>query len=211
MDIAVFLDENDNVISFNSSGTVRLYSKVDRNWNIKKEVSFSIDSTMGIGSIRDSIKNMVLKLDDCKVFAAEDVTGITYNILESMDFNIWRVSGKPVDFLDYIEQNELKELQEKKIPETIPKPIEKEEGYYFIDLREVMEHNEKVTTKQVLLPFFHKKLFCYLDIMCSHIPPWFNNELPKLGFKFTTNKLSENSFLVKVINKYEKRITNCKL
>ena len=100
MNIAVLIDKDDNVISFDQPGVIKVYSKEAEGWLVKKEFPFGIDTSVGMKSVRESIREMAEKLDGCKVFAAEDVTGLTYNILESMDFNIWRVSGKTEEFLD---------------------------------------------------------------------------------------------------------------
>jgi Fe-only nitrogenase accessory protein AnfO len=201
MEIGVLLDEKNNVVSFNEGGIIKIYSKKGEEWIELSKIYFSIDQSKGLKEVRKNIRDMVDKLGNCKVFAAEDVTGLPYTILESMGFNIWRVSGGPEDFLDYIEENEKQVIYEKPSLPDIPTPIEKDEkGYYYIDLRKVMEHNERVTSKQVLLPFFHNTDFLELEIDCTHVPPWFEVEFKKLNFNSCIKEVNKNKFNIKVVN-----------
>lgn len=77
--------------------------------------------------------------------------------------------------------------------EILPTPVEGDKGgEYYIDLRTVMEHNEKVTSKQVLLPFFHNISFTKLEVICTHVPPWFEDEFLKLNLRSEVEAISEN-------------------
>ncbi|KZL91364.1 Fe-only nitrogenase accessory AnfO family protein [Clostridium magnum] len=83
--------------------------------------------------------------------------------------------------------------------ETILKPIKNgDDGSYYIDLRIITENNEKITSKQVLLPFFHNTVFKELEITCDHIPPWFGMELKQLNLQFYSEPIEETGFKVKV-------------
>ncbi|MDT8717431.1 Fe-only nitrogenase accessory protein AnfO [Clostridium sp. 19966] len=203
MNIAALLDEKNNAVSFNEGGIIKIFSRGISGWTVIKEIPFNIDSSLSLKGIRDSIREMVIQLTECKVFAAEDVTGIPYNILESFGFNIWRVNGEPKDFLDYIQNNE-EEAESEKTTENkdIPVPVETDKkGYYCIDLKNVMEHNEKVTSKQVLLPFLKNCEFEELEVSCTHVPPWFNVEAKKLNFEFQSLEIGQNLFKVKIYHK----------
>lgn len=61
-----------------------------------------------------------------------------------------------------------------------------------------MDKSEKVTSKQVLLPFFHSVDFTRLDIICSHVPPWFHNVLENLNMKAVIEDICENEFKVTI-------------
>lgn len=81
----------------------------------------------------------------------------------------------------------------------VPKPIKSgDNGKYYIDLRIITENNEKVSSKQVLLPFFHDTVFKELELTCDHIPPWFDVEFKKLNLKFYSEPMDGVGFRVKV-------------
>lgn len=83
--------------------------------------------------------------------------------------------------------------------EIIPRPIKNgDDGSYYIDLRIITENNEKVTSKQVLLPFFYNTIFEELELTCDHIPPWFDVELKQLNLKYNSEPMDEVGFKVKV-------------
>ncbi|MEL7596804.1 MAG: Fe-only nitrogenase accessory AnfO family protein, partial [Clostridiaceae bacterium] len=62
----------------------------------------------------------------------------------------------------------------------------------------ILESNEKVTSKQILLPFFNNISFNELEIICGHIPPWFDKELKNLNLKFSTESISKDKFKVRI-------------
>jgi Iron only nitrogenase protein AnfO (AnfO_nitrog). len=51
MKIAVFLDNNNKTISFDEAGVVKIYSKDKEEWNVIKEIPFSI---INLSSTRNS-------------------------------------------------------------------------------------------------------------------------------------------------------------
>lgn len=91
--------------------------------------------------------------------------------------------------------------------EIIPKPIKNgDDGNYYIDLRMIMDNNEKVTSKQVLLPFFHNTIFKELEMTCDHIPPWFDAEFKKLNLQAYIEPISEGGFKIKVYPKNSNKL-----
>lgn len=197
MKIAVYLNGNDETIPVNSDGVVKVYLKENGEWKVIEEINVKLSNLESTGEIRNNIMKMAETLNDCKVFVAENVKGIPFTILEGLRFNIWKVKGKPKDFLDYVMDKEEQEKQEKVIRlsnESIPVPRETEEkGKYFIDLKDIMENNEKVTSKKVLKPFFNEGQFKELKIICSHIPPWFKGEFERLNLKSESKTLDNGS------------------
>lgn len=65
----------------------------------------------------------------------------------------------------------------------IPPPVltgDMAEGRYSINLARILAENPALNSRQVLLPALEKKHFKKLEIICDHIPRWFNNELSNL-------------------------------
>jgi hypothetical protein len=46
-----------------------------------------------------------------------------------------------------------------------------------------MESSQRITSKQVLLPFLNNNNFNELEIDCSHVPHWFDKEFKRLNLK----------------------------
>ncbi|MBC2582800.1 Fe-only nitrogenase accessory protein AnfO [Clostridium sp. DJ247] len=199
MKIAVFLGDNGQTISFNESGTVKVFLRDEGQWDVIKEIPFGVNNLMDTKAVRENISSMLEALEGCRVFVAVEVKGIPYTILEGMKFNIWKVQGAPEDFLEYIFEKEEQLKFNKVKSETVPVPIETDKpGKYYIDLETVMETNEKVTSKQVLLPFLRNTTFDELEIDCGHVPPWFQKEFEILNLKSSVEPICEGGFKVKV-------------
>lgn len=201
MEIAVFLNHKGETAIFNENGIVRVYLKDEKEWKVIKEIPFGINHLKSLKEIRENIKNMAEYLNNCRVFVAAEMNGIPYTIFESMGFNLWKVEGTPVDFLDHVLENEEQERLNKlnKTNKTILMPIKSDEvGNYHIDLKIILESNEMVTSKQILLPFLHNTKFNELLIRCGHIPKWFEGEFKKLGFKWEVENINKNELNIKV-------------
>lgn len=204
MKIAVFLDNNNETISFDEAGMVKIYLKDKEDWNVIKEIPFSIIDLSSTKEIRGSIINMIKDLDDCRIFAATEVRGISFTILDGMGFNSYEVEVKPDDFLEHIFQSELEEKSNEfndhneSDTKPIPMPTKgEEEGKYHIDLKIILQSNKKVTSKQILMPFFNNTNFNELEIICGHVPPWFDKEFKRLNLKSNVEAI-EDGFIVKV-------------
>jgi Fe-only nitrogenase accessory protein AnfO len=192
MNIAVMVDSDDQAISFDETGLVKLYSNPNGMWKVTKEIVFGINDLLSIAEIRERIRKMVETLVDCRVFVAAEVTGVPYAILEGMGFNIWKLKGAPSEFLDYIAADEVRHKQA-----TLQQPAEKpgplptpREGCYFIDLKAILEKDSALTSKQVLLPFLQNTDFKELEVVCEHVPLWFAKEFPGLKLTATVEQLA---------------------
>jgi Fe-only nitrogenase accessory protein AnfO len=204
--IAVHLSDLEETISLNECGTIKVYAKKNTQWVIEKKLDFSISEAVGIKGIRDKYVQLAEVLDDCKILVASNITGISYNVLDSMGFNLWEIEGKPDEFLEHVLESEIKnEINETKEYENGDKeigPVEADkEGHYFIDLKRFTENNSRISTKQALLPFLRSRTFYELEIICSHMPPWFDREFAALGLKYFAVQNSTNEYKVRVYHK----------
>lgn len=202
MEIAVFLNSEGRTISLNQSGRVLVYSNKEKEWKVINQVEFESTELMDCKTIRENIKKMAESLGKCKVFVASEVKGIPYTILDGMGFNIWKVDGVPLDFLESVYQNEEEERENKNKPEEMPVPIKNgnDKSYYF-DLKTEMQNNSSFTSKQMLIPFLHDTEFEELEIICGHVPPWFDGEFKKLNLESTVEAIRESTFKVIVYSK----------
>lgn len=202
MEIAVFVNDNGKTISFNKSGIVNVYLKQEEKWQVIKKIPFDITNVKDENVICEKVKNMAETLSKCKVFIAAEVKGLFYTILDCMEFDIWTIDGMPDEFLEFVFRREQEEKIEKISIEEAPVPVENgQSGHYYIDLRMVMEGNEKVSSKQVLLPFFQNVKFDELEIYCTHVPRWFEDKFKNLNLQFSAEFISTGLVKIKVYPK----------
>jgi len=84
----------------------------------------------------------------------------------------------------------------------IPLPVplgDKEEGHYVVHLAEILQDNPALNSWQVLVPTLEKKAFKKLEIICDHIPKWFNNELRNLKLTAGPEAPDESGQWLKVV------------
>ncbi|MCE5285834.1 MAG: nitrogenase [Pelosinus sp.] len=196
-EIAVLLNKAGQTIKMGEEGKIVVYHQECGVWQICREQSYDI-SHASLGQIRNNMRELLIFMDGCKVFAAESVTGVYYYELEKAEVNVWEISGKPAEFLDYIiEHEELEADHSDPKPIAVPVPEEIADGRYFVSIKDIQESNTSITSKQVLLPFLQRGTFYSLEILCSHIPPWLENQLLLGRLESEVTKLSNKE--VKVV------------
>lgn len=65
----------------------------------------------------------------------------------------------------------------------VPPPVligDISEGRYSINLAEILDENPALNSRQILMPVLKETSFKKLEIVCDHLPRWFNNELRNL-------------------------------
>ncbi|NTV45813.1 MAG: Fe-only nitrogenase accessory protein AnfO [Chlorobiales bacterium] len=187
MKIAAFVDKEGNSLPLYDSGIVRLFAYECCSWTLVREVEFETNENMGLSEIRSRIYSMTSQLDDCKIFITKNIKGFPYALLDEMNISVWRLDGTPELYLDSIREEELKISAERENIinlNIVPLPVgEASEGRYMIDLVKVQEHHEKLNSKQVLLPFLQSASFKKLEVVCRHVPKWFEKELSVINIQ----------------------------
>jgi len=99
------------------------------------------------------------------------------------------VEGKPEQFLNSILATEIKESEnsvQKTAQPSIYYPEKTDvEGSYFLNLEAALNSDPNLTSKKILLPFLKSKDFKSLEVICDHIPRWFNEEFENQGLHST--------------------------
>ncbi|AJA47499.1 Fe-only nitrogenase accessory protein AnfO [Clostridium pasteurianum DSM 525 = ATCC 6013] len=205
--IGVLVGKDNETTSIYESGIVMVYMKEDE-WKVVNEVIFNMNTEQGIPAMHRRVEELIQSLEDCKVFIGKRVEGIPYTVLKKSGFTIAEAEGKPSEFLDefleiFEEKKKKKEEEEAKRKNILNlEPVElSKPGSYFMDLKKLQEENPSISSKKVLLPFLNNKTFYDLKVLCSHIPPWFQNELESLNMKMDASKTGDDIFEVIISHK----------
>lgn len=206
--IGVLIGKNSETTTIYESGIVMVYKKEAKEWNVVSEIIFNMNTSEGMQSIHKKVEKLIENLEDCKIFIAKRVEGVPYTVLKKAGFTIAEAEGKPSEFLDefleIFEEKKKKKLEEEAKNKTIQnaEPVDQgEPGNYFIDLKKLQEENPSISSKKVLLPFLNNKTFYELKVVCSHIPPWFENELANLNMKMSSDKINGDTYEVIISHK----------
>jgi len=178
-DIAVCIGENGVTSSPYDGSAVIIYQKREGSWQLSREKKFFLNQQGGMAELRRQMAEIIIFLGECKIFVGRSVVGLPYFELEKMQCSIWEFEGEPLSFLDYIlaqEQNKLA-MSQQSTSNAIPVPIERENGDFYISIKEIQENGSGITSKQVLMNVLREAKFYTLEILCNHLPPWLELEL----------------------------------
>ena len=195
MEIAVFQGIGGKTQSFLEPGIIKVYSRNLGEWKTTKEIIFRIENKANLKEVRENISKMAEALGGCRVFVAREVKGLPYTVLDGMGFNTWELDGSAKEFLDYVFE---KEEEEVKIENQVSLIQEVKDGVYLLNLKKIQENNINLTSKGILIPFLSTTTFYELQIICSHIPPWFEAEFKRLDLKAVSQTISSKEIKVTV-------------
>lgn len=183
------------------ANTMMVFEKRKNDWVPRKEIPYHIDLSTNLQEIRNQARNLITKLDDCKIIVSQSITGLVYNVFDRMGFHIFEVAAfQPAMFdeiLTDIHHNTENIQRNEAIPTT---PIETVDGIFFLDLIQLQINRPDISSKKALQPFLNSTPFIKLDILCSHLPPWLENTEYKNKFDIT-NKKSGSANLVTITKK----------
>jgi Fe-only nitrogenase accessory protein AnfO len=205
MKIATYVNGSSEVVSFYETGSVRLYEQISGLWTKKKEFPLSMHSEMNLPEVRVKLRTVVNELEDCKIFIAADVKGVPYAILEGMGFNIWKSTGSVNEQLDFVAQKEQDAIDAANKP--IPTPLavgDIRDGFFQVNLQEILNSDPKLSSQQILIPFMEKTAFQKLEIICDHPPRWLSREFERLNLRFEAEALGGGCGHVVKINVFPK-------
>lgn len=179
LDIAVCIGEDGVTSSLYEGSKLVIYQKQQGSWEVGRETVMTLDQKGGMGGLRRQMAEIGLFLDQCKIFVGRAIVGMPYFELEKMECSIWEFEGEPLTFLDYVLSKEEEKLAESQllVPQAVPVPIEKENGEYYISIKDIQEMGSGITSKQVLMSFLRQGNFYSLEVLCNHIPPWLEADL----------------------------------
>lgn len=178
-DIAVCIGDNGATSSLYDGSAIVIYHKEQGSWQSGREKKIALDKQSGMVGLRRQMAEIIHFLGECRIFIGWAVVGVPYFELEKVQCSIWEFEGAPLSFLDYVLAQEEDKLANSPAvtSSTIPVPIERENGDFYISIKEIQQNGGGITSKQVLLPILRQGKFYSLEILCNHLPPWLEVEL----------------------------------
>ncbi|KNY28779.1 Fe-only nitrogenase accessory protein AnfO [Pseudobacteroides cellulosolvens] len=203
--IAVFLNEENKTTSVFNPSIVKVFQKKEEKWITDKQFCIFLDMKKGISAFREQLVTFINLIKDVKVVVAREISGIPYNIMDKEGFDICENNEFSESLLESILEAKNTDIACCCIDNTEDidtAPVEnKISGNYFFDLQKLLAKKTSLTSKQALLPFLKTTTFHELEVICSHVPPWFEVEFKKLNLNHEVIKLSENKYKVIIAKK----------
>jgi Fe-only nitrogenase accessory protein AnfO len=196
MKIAVLVDENGYAVPYCDGGIIELYAFEGTSWHFIKAVSLGVDEGTNIAEVRARIHAVMAVIEGCKVFMVESIKSLSVGIFDGYGISVWNHKGVPMEAFDFVKEQEENKIRQQRsccdkpscnstcssntgepVQTSVPVAIENmSDGYYKIDLAKILKSNCSLNSKQVLIPFFQNTPFKKLEIICEHVPRWFDNE-----------------------------------
>ena len=220
MKVATFIDENEQVVSLRKRGWMCLYEKIRGEWKNLKKVPLDLSRTETLAEARQLVEKATLPLEDCQVFLTGETNGLWNLLLEEAGFHTWKSQGTLQEQLDNVARTETEKAIETAKAHSCGRgcgrglsadsgalPINAEsffteeagnEGVFKIDLASTLGRNPGLTSRQVLIPFMKRGAFNKLEVLCSHLPRWFNAQLECSGMTAFVEKLGDDMLRVTV-------------
>lgn len=186
--IAVFRDDNDQLARFDEMTHWVVYTKEETVWRKSDRVPFQPVLSGEIATIRENINKMIEDFKTCKIIIAKSLTGIPYQIFDKSGFIICESEAFDLDLLEAIQKDLIRNTHDENNNKDLvpPAPGETDQsGYYFLDLTQLKQKHPEMSSKMVLLPFLKNTPFYSLDLVCDHIPPWFDQKLEEMKLAYT--------------------------
>lgn len=182
--------------SLESCTEVLLFEKQGDTWQMTEQLPFRLEGC-NPSEIRDSVRSLILELVNCSVVVSTCIAGIPYHVFDRMGFSVFEADLLSYELLDDLLQDVVLEKKQAVDKKTATEPIpEDDEGRWVFDLISLQEKHPEISSKQALRPFIQKRNFLELKLLCTHVPPWLDVELPAKHLGYTIEHLRDGQLKV---------------
>jgi Fe-only nitrogenase accessory protein AnfO len=203
--IAVVESNNQKTSSIFEPGFVVIYEETDGGWKVRNRFENKVCNAKGIAMVRMAVADTVKQLDEVKIVVASEIPGITLGIFQTAGFEIFLVENSTLDVLDSVKKEMLEIIEERKektqkfdIMQFLEPGVNK--GDFCLNMEEILSKNPYLTSKKILIPYLKNGEFNRLDVICSHIPRWFNTDFGVLGLEYETGDVLPNKKNIKIMH-----------
>lgn len=177
--IAVIMKDCVSVDSLLSADKICIYVKQDAGWECCEEHYVNINTASGLAHVRSEIQQIIIMLNDCRVIAGSEITGIIYNEFDRSGFSIFEISEISAEILDGIiadiKAAEAAAAQSRALVMRQPAQTSVP-GVYYLDLIKLQMDFPELSSKKALKEFLDSAPFYELQLLCAHTPPWLSTE-----------------------------------
>jgi Fe-only nitrogenase accessory protein AnfO len=202
--IAVVENNNQKTSSIFEPGFIAIYEEEGGEWKVLNRFENKVCNAEGIAAVRMAVADTIKQLGDVKIVLASEIPGIAFGTFQAAGFEIFLVENNTLDVLDSIKKEMLEVIEERKEKTRefdIMQFLEPETNKvdFCLNMEEILLKNPELTSKKILIPYLRKGEFNRLDVICSHIPKWFNIDLGVLGFEYETVNELPNRKTVRIV------------
>ena len=199
--IAVTVNAIKHFTALGETTIILLYQKQDDTWQLRKEIPVQFNFKSNLEDLRNQIRNLITKLEDCKIILSPSINGLPFHIFDRMGFHIFEMTDfTPQDFDEIVADVYRSEHENSEQSDTALGPVKTVDGIYFLDLIQLQTTHPDISSKRALQPFLKNTPFIKLDFICSHLPPWLDTIEFKSQYDITTKK-NRDTCLVTVSHK----------
>ncbi|MGA9189742.1 MAG: Fe-only nitrogenase accessory protein AnfO [Methanosarcina sp.] len=205
MKIAVVESNNQKTSSIFEPGFVATYENDGGEWKVINRFENKVCNAKGIAAVRMAVADTIKQLDDVKIVVASEIPGVSFGIFEAAGFEIFLVKNCVLDVLDSVKKEMLEvieEQQEKPRKFDIVQFLEPGmyKGDFCLNMEEILSKNPQLTSKKILIPYLKNGEFNRLDVICSHVPKWFDKDFGILGLEYETVNVLPNKKTVRIMH-----------
>lgn len=188
MKIAVFLDEEGQILPFYSSGIVEIYSDEESGWECVNQIPLDLTVQKDLVDVQVKVQLLASDFEDCTLLVVQNIKGLPLVLLQEAGIGIWKAEGKFSCEMFHFVKGKLEaaiKAQEKKVvrPSLVG---DEQEAEYEIDMIPLLSGDRSLNSIDILVPFMQETNFRKLQIICSHLPKWFNRALE--AFELTSRQ-----------------------
>jgi len=207
MKIAVHLDAAGRPVSLYEDGVIHLYEGGGDRWSKIGEFAFALPDGASIPLVRGLVERVAAGLKDCRTLISGDRHGYIYSLLgQEMGFSCWTSEGSVDDQLAMVErrQSEIAAAETASACATagcassgcggrksacdtdaeVPPPEDLGDGRLRVDVAAVMRKQPGLNSRQILIPVLEGSAFTEIEVICDHLPRWFDSKLAQLGLDY---------------------------
>ena len=212
--IAIFSTDNGKMSSPEEAREVVVARRTGTMWDEREHIPFSLGvipnldaSTVGevdedaLNEVRSTMQALINRLGECRIVAGSSISGLPYRILNHAGFHIFEVDAMSQALLSQIVADVCvaKDEAARESVGTSPSPMA-DEGHWYCNLLKLQEAHPEVSSKMALRDLFKRPDFKALELVCGHVPPWFDRDFEPLGLTYTV-ELSRGESVVHVVRK----------
>lgn len=200
--IGVILNDKGTISDLFYMTHIDIYQLED-DWKVIRTVELQLDTSTTL-TLRQSLKELVSQMGNCKILVATSIVGIPFHILDREGFIMCEaelLNRKLLDqvFADHcVEKVTAIEKIAEKVPIS-PQPVDND-GNFYLDFIKVQKYHSDVSSKKAILPFISYELFQTLTITCSHVMPWLENTVLDRGLEMSF-KREDGKYIVLITHK----------